>query len=644
MVWHGMGTAGKPQGQSPKNWRSPGKLWGRVVALGLGLGSLLAALPAEAARLLQWRFDRAQNRLEFTTDEAVQPTAQLLANPSRIVIDLPGTTLNRPAVMEAIGGGIQNLRVAQFTPSITRLVLELDPTVTFNPRDIRIQGISPTQWVVVVPELRLSSPVQPPVVSPGTLSQGDLGTAATLINGWRETPDGLYIPTQGAIAPVTVRRSRDRRSIEIDVPNAAVNPALLNQKFIFPRLGVEGLQFTPLPAPNATTPPQARITLQVLPNAPNWQASFSNLGGIILLPQQRPQPLSGTYPPNPPQNLPPRSPAPAPLGSGTPATPATGIAQIQGISLDLSGTQILIQSDRPYNFNARPQGREYRVILSPAQLAPQVQGPQLGVNSLINRVRLRQDDPQTVSIFLEPAPGVQIEAPRTLNSQVVSLALRGSRPGVTPPNIPPVTPPPNLPDPGLPPSPNPSDPIVLPPVSRRAVVVIDPGHGGRDPGAVGRGGLQEKEVVFPIAQDVAALLTQQGLQVIMTRYDDREVDLEPRVQVAEQANATVFVSIHANAISLDRPEVNGAETYHSGSPEGRRLAQFIQQSLLENLPVRDRQVREARFYVIRRTSMPAALVEVGFVTGAEDAPMLADPAYRRRVAQAIAQGILRYLQ
>ncbi|MGB7311286.1 MAG: N-acetylmuramoyl-L-alanine amidase, partial [Nodosilinea sp.] len=177
----------------------------------------------------------------------------------------------------------------------------------------------------------------------------------------------------------------------------------------------------------------------------------------------------------------------------------------------------------------------------------------------------------------------------------------------------------------------------------RFTVVIDPGHGGRDPGAVGIGGLQEKVVVNDIAPQVAAILREQGANVIMTRDSDYELDLAPRVQIAERANASVFVSIHANAISLSRPDVNGLETFYA-SDAGQRFANTVHATVLNTMEMRDRQVRSARFYVIRQTSMPAILVETGFVTGAEDAPNLADPEWRSRMARAIAHGILLHLQ
>ncbi|MEO1300502.1 MAG: N-acetylmuramoyl-L-alanine amidase, partial [Cyanobacteria bacterium J06636_16] len=125
--------------------------------------------------------------------------------------------------------------------------------------------------------------------------------------------------------------------------------------------------------------------------------------------------------------------------------------------------------------------------------------------------------------------------------------------------------------------------------------------------------------------------------------DDRTLDLEPRVNLANGANATIFVSIHANAISLSRPDVNGVETYYA-SDAGERLASIIHANILAEIDMGNRGVKQSRFYVLRFTDMPAALVEVGFVTGDQDAPRLADPEWREQMAQAIAGGILQYLQ
>ncbi len=223
----------------------------------------------------------------------------------------------------------------------------------------------------------------------------------------------------------------------------------------------------------------------------------------------------------------------------------------------------------------------------------------------------------------------------------VAIAQPFPLPSPLPPAVDMVDPPLPTPQPPVPPP-----DIAPPPLPRqRQIVIIDPGHGGLDPGAVGIGGIYEKDIVLDISLHVVALLEKQGIQVILTRPDDRDLDLEPRVQLANQAKAAVFVSIHANAISMNRPEVNGIETFHSaGSVEGQRLAASLQRHMLVRTGMNDRGVKPARFYVLRRTIMPAALVEVGFVTGQEDALNLRDPTMRMKMAEAIVQGILDYLQ
>ncbi|MBD2106592.1 DUF3747 domain-containing protein [Nodosilinea sp. FACHB-13] len=182
----------------------------------------------------------------------------------------------------------------------------------------------------------------------------------------------------------------------------------------------------------------------------------------------------------------------------------------------------------------------------------------------------------------------------------------------------------------------------LPPIPQGSVVVvIDPGHGGRDPGAVGIGGLQEKQINTAISNRVQQQLAAAGITVLMTRSSDVFVDLDARAQYANRAGASVFVSIHANAISMSRPEVNGLETYYFSS--GERLARSIHASVLGNTDMRDRGVRTARFYVLRYTTMPSVLVETGFVTGSQDAARFRDPAAVNRIADGIARGILNYL-
>lgn len=186
----------------------------------------------------------------------------------------------------------------------------------------------------------------------------------------------------------------------------------------------------------------------------------------------------------------------------------------------------------------------------------------------------------------------------------------------------------------------------LPVVPRgRYRVVIDPGHGGPDPGAVGIGGLRETDVVLDVGLQVAQLLQARGVQVLLTRTSEVDVDLPPRVSLANSSGADLFVSLHANALSMARPDVNGIETFYFEGGRSRRLAEIVQDRLMAISPgTPDRGARPGRFFVIRRTVMPSVLTEMGFVTGEIDSPRLADAGYRRRLAQAVATAILDFLQ
>ena len=190
-------------------------------------------------------------------------------------------------------------------------------------------------------------------------------------------------------------------------------------------------------------------------------------------------------------------------------------------------------------------------------------------------------------------------------------------------------------------------PIDLPnPRKTGGVVVIDPGHGGADTGTIGIGGIQESQVTLDISLQVAKFLRQKNIQVVMTRETDIYLDLQPRIDIANnwkgKDKVVAFVSIHGNAINMTRPDVNGLESYYHPN-FGDALAKAIHSSILESGDIRDRGIRTAKFYVLRNSPSPSALIETGFLTGNEDASQLANPEFRSRRAKSIARGILRFL-
>ncbi len=189
------------------------------------------------------------------------------------------------------------------------------------------------------------------------------------------------------------------------------------------------------------------------------------------------------------------------------------------------------------------------------------------------------------------------------------------------------------------------DYLQLPNVKQnKFLVVIDPGHGGIDPGAIGIGGLRETDVVLEVSKIVKKLLSEKGVKVNLTRKNEIDLDLAPRVSFANNIDADIFVSIHANASRGKRRDINGLETFYYRGWRGRLLAKKIQKQILKVSPGSpDRGVKQGRFYVIKNTKMPAVLVEIGFLTGRLDARRLEKTTHRKRIAYAIAKGILEYL-
>ena len=187
--------------------------------------------------------------------------------------------------------------------------------------------------------------------------------------------------------------------------------------------------------------------------------------------------------------------------------------------------------------------------------------------------------------------------------------------------------------------------LQLPNVKRNAFyVVVDPGHGGPDPGAIGIGGIRETDVVLDVSKLVKKLLSEKGVKVRLTRKNEVDLDLPPRVSMANRTNADIFVSIHANASRGKRRDINGLETFYYSGWRGRLLAKKIQKQILRVSPGSpDRGVRQGRYFVIKNTRMPAVLVEIGFLTGRLDARRLEKSIHRKRIAYAIARGILEYL-
>jgi N-acetylmuramoyl-L-alanine amidase len=474
--------------------------------------------PATAAEIVSWQFNATENRIDFSTNSAVKPEAQMLANPSRLIVDLPDTRLNQPTSSQLLNNGIKSLRVGQFDPDRTRMVLELDPGYSIDPQQVLIQASTSKQWSVQLP-----------------------------------TPQPLKSFSRGApVGPVAV---------------------------------------------------------------------FNENGQVVVAQVPRPRTVVN----NP-----------------------SSLAAVNYIALDPTRTGILVQADRlsrtqlKYTTVWDNAANSYRITIPNARLAAGYQIP--GDSQRYLSVTTQGDD---ISIVVRRADGVKVDIVRQyLDSRWVYLQpISGSSriasrpPEAVPINVPRTTT-------TYRPTPKQDTSPQVRPSNGRVLVMLDPGHGGKDSGAVGLGGLREVDVILPIAKRVSEILERQGIAVKMTRNGDYFIGLDERVSLSREAGATLFVSIHANSID-NRPDVNGLELYHYNI--GQSFAETVHRSVIDfvnknGFYLNDRRVRSARFLVLRKSTIPAILVETGYLTSEAESARLRNPEYQRVMAEAIAKGIVQYIK
>jgi N-acetylmuramoyl-L-alanine amidase len=186
------------------------------------------------------------------------------------------------------------------------------------------------------------------------------------------------------------------------------------------------------------------------------------------------------------------------------------------------------------------------------------------------------------------------------------------------------------------------------------LVIVDAGHGGHDGGAVANG-LIEKNLSLTLARQVRDHLEEAGVRVRMTREKDRFLELEERCQIAAEADADAFVSVHLN--TSPAPEVQGLETYYAatqsllarpakskGKSMGETLAQIIQRRASEATKAEDRGIKDSQLIVVMRTPCPAALVECGFLTHSGEARRLSREEYQAKLTKGIADGVVEFLK
>ncbi|MGC2541119.1 MAG: N-acetylmuramoyl-L-alanine amidase, partial [Candidatus Sulfotelmatobacter sp.] len=434
-----------------------------------------------------------------------------------------------------------------------------------------------------------------------------------------------------------------------------------------------------------------------------WKLKNVQMGKALVQPAQqtttnsaarpaaRPGNPSGSFPSNP---LPGQTGSPSTSGSAdvnAPSAPSTlsaatltpqelaKLARITGIrhwsSADSSTVVLDLQDQVQYEAHRLPSPDRIYFDLHDTSLAPELVGKSIEIGDpLLTRVRVAQPVPGLTRVVLETKGNPNFSV--SLETNPYRLVVEVRKPGsISKGEV-------NL----FPTAPGERQrlAIVVPPPTHEDMllrarvpkmrIVVDAGHGGWDLGTVGRRGLLEKDVVLEIAQRLAKLLEGRlGAEVILTRNDDNYIPLDERAGIANQAQADLFVSVHANYSDL--PSARGVETYYTNffsSPDSkdvetrqdtaankngvtatlspadlhdrieqsRRLAASVQRSLygtlsVQNPGLRDRGVREASYVVLTETAMPGILAEVSFVSSPTDEQKLRSEGYREQIAEAL---------
>ncbi|MCX7829241.1 MAG: N-acetylmuramoyl-L-alanine amidase [Thermanaerothrix sp.] len=173
-------------------------------------------------------------------------------------------------------------------------------------------------------------------------------------------------------------------------------------------------------------------------------------------------------------------------------------------------------------------------------------------------------------------------------------------------------------------------------------VGLDPGHGGKDPGAVGPSGLKEKDVNLAVALELEKLLKQAGVEVVMTRREDRTVELKERSDFLNRQGVDLAVSLHCNAWKTPEPDYLAVFVYRHGS-EAERAAEKVLAALVEATGWPEGGVRAENFQILRETKAPAILIEQGFITNPAQEKQLGRPEFQKALAGAIAKGLFAHL-
>lgn len=336
---------------------------------------------------------------------------------------------------------------------------------------------------------------------------------------------------------------------------------------------------------------------------------------------------------------------------------AKDMAKITGIRIGrMNGNvRIVVDSDRPVSYRQRVLANPTRVVVDVqnAWIVPAYKKNIAVDSSLVSGVRAAQFDASTVRIVVETSVGKDGYKVFALSGGKPRIVMDfGAAPGGSAgTKKPPESVQPRGTDGGEGDSHDRDISTITGMKGRK--IAIDPGHGGSDSGAIGPTGIMEKSVTLRVSRELKRLLEAEGAAVILTRTGDTEVsskganataveELEARCEIANRADADIFLSIHADAFT--NPEVKGTTAYYytKGSAQSRRLADSVRTALIDSIGTVDRGTQTCNFYVVKHTDMPAILVEISFISNPDEERMMNSEAGIKKIAQGIADGIADY--
>lgn len=349
-----------------------------------------------------------------------------------------------------------------------------------------------------------------------------------------------------------------------------------------------------------------------------------------------------------------------------------GMAEVTGLreSSDGDKTRIVIDATREVTYKKMVLSSPDRVVvdIANAWLSPEVKRSIDIDNTFVGKVKIAQFDPKTVRVVVETKVGQN-------NYQVFSLNS-GSVPGRVVMDFGNLE---NSDDVKIDWSKKTTEPIEPQPEQEKPmpragggsadedvdtaingitglkgrVIVIDPGHGGSDSGAIGPTGVMEKSITLRVGNELRRLLTQEGATVYMTRSTDKEVspkrskatdieELQARCDVANQKNADIFVSIHMDSFTNDAAKGTTGYYYSLGNKRSRILADKIRAGVIDQIGTQSRGTQSSNFYVVKHTDMPATLVELAFISNKNEEQLMNSEDGIKKAAQGIADGIADY--